>query len=103
MNASSPARARGPLDDRRTAQQQPRGTERLARPGVEAERVVVFGGEAGTVMTIAREKTNWAAHRYVYMAVLALGVGMVYLALTGTEESDPAKPEDGEDVEAQRV
>ena len=24
--------------------------------------VVVFGGEAGTLMTIARDKTNWAAH-----------------------------------------
>jgi hypothetical protein len=36
--------------------------------------IVVFGGEAGTLMTIAREKTNWAAHLYVYLAVLALGL-----------------------------
>ena len=46
--------------------------------------IVVFGGEAGTLMTIAREKTNWAAHLYVYLAVLALGLTTVYLALTGT-------------------
>ena len=56
--------------------------------------IVVFGGEAGTLMTIAREKTNWAAHLYVYMAVLALGLAMVYLALTGTEESEPAETEE---------
>jgi hypothetical protein len=52
--------------------------------------VVVFGGEAGALMTIAREKTNWAAHLYVYLAVLALGVTLLYLALTGTEQSEPA-------------
>jgi hypothetical protein len=52
--------------------------------------VVVFGGEAGTLMTVARQETNWAAHLYVYMAVLALGIAMTYLALTGTpEESEP--------------
>jgi hypothetical protein len=50
--------------------------------------VVVFGGEAGTLMTVARQETNWAAHLYVYMAVLALGIAMTYLALTGTEESE---------------
>jgi peptidoglycan/LPS O-acetylase OafA/YrhL len=55
--------------------------------------IVVFGGEAGTLMTIAREKTNWAAHLYVYMAVLALGLAMVYLALRGTEESEPLERE----------
>jgi hypothetical protein len=55
--------------------------------------IVVFGGEAGTLMTIAREKTNWAAHLYVYMAVLALGLATVYLALTGTEQPDSARPE----------
>jgi hypothetical protein len=52
--------------------------------------IVVFGGEAGTLMTIAREKTNWAAHLYVYLAILALGLATLYLALTGT-------PEDTED------
>ena len=53
--------------------------------------IVVFGGEAGTLMTIAREKTNWAAHLYVYLAVLALGLATIYLALTGTEQSQAAK------------
>ena len=50
--------------------------------------VVVFGGEAGALMTIARQKTNWAAHLYVYLAVLALGLTTLYLALTGVEESE---------------
>jgi peptidoglycan/LPS O-acetylase OafA/YrhL len=50
--------------------------------------VIVFGGEAGALMTIAREKTNWAAHLYVYMALLALGLATMYLALTGTERAD---------------
>jgi hypothetical protein len=50
--------------------------------------VVVFGGEAGALMTIARQKTNWAAHLYVYLAVFALGVTLLYLALTGTDESE---------------
>ena len=52
--------------------------------------VVVFGGEAGTLMTIARNETNWAAHLYVYMAVLALGLATLYLALTGTEQPESA-------------
>lgn len=56
--------------------------------------VVVFGGEAGALMTIAREKTNWAAHLYVYMAVLALGVVTLYLALTGIERADARPKED---------
>jgi hypothetical protein len=56
--------------------------------------VVVFGGEAGTLMTIAREKTNWAAHLYVYMAVLALGLATIYLALTGTEQSDATEKDE---------
>ncbi|HEX2233968.1 MAG TPA: hypothetical protein VHG69_11470 [Thermoleophilaceae bacterium] len=55
--------------------------------------IVVFGGEAGTLMTIAREKTNWAAHLYVYLAVLALGLAMLYLALTGTEQPEPTPEE----------
>jgi hypothetical protein len=50
--------------------------------------VVVFGGEAGALMTIAREKTNWAAHLYVYLAVLALGIATLYLALRGTEQAE---------------
>src|SRR5215208_3543679 len=56
--------------------------------------IVVFGGEAGTLMTIAREKTNWAAHLYVYMAVLALGLATIYLALTGIEESEPLQKDE---------
>jgi hypothetical protein len=48
--------------------------------------IVVFGGEAGALMTIAREKTNWAAHLYSYLAVVALGLATIYLALRGTEQ-----------------
>jgi hypothetical protein len=50
--------------------------------------IIVFAGEAGTLMTIAREKTNWAAHLYVYAALLALGIAFIYLALTGIEQPD---------------
>jgi hypothetical protein len=53
--------------------------------------IVVFGGEAGALMTIARDETNWAAHLYVYMAVFALGLATLYLALTGTERPDSAQ------------
>jgi len=56
--------------------------------------IVVFGGEAGTLMTIARDKTNWAAHLYVYLAVFALGLATLYLALTGIEQLESAR-EDG--------
>jgi hypothetical protein len=56
--------------------------------------VVVFGGEAGTLMTVARQETNWAAHLYVYMAILALGIAMTYLALTGTEDSEPVQKDE---------
>ena len=45
--------------------------------------VVVFGGEAGTLMTLGRQETNWAAHLYVYLAVFSLGLALLYLALTG--------------------
>jgi hypothetical protein len=47
--------------------------------------VMVFGGETGALMTIARDKTNWAAHLYVYLALLSLGVTLLYLALAGPE------------------
>jgi uncharacterized membrane protein YsdA (DUF1294 family) len=47
--------------------------------------IVVFGGETGALMTIAREKTNWAAHLYVYLALMSLGLTMLYLALTGPD------------------
>jgi hypothetical protein len=46
--------------------------------------VVVVGGETGALMTIARE-TNWAAHLYVYLALVSLGVLLLYLALAGPE------------------
>jgi hypothetical protein len=49
--------------------------------------VVVFGGETGALMTIAREKTNWAAHLYVYLALVSLGLLLLYLALVGPERS----------------
>jgi hypothetical protein len=52
--------------------------------------VVVFGGEAGALMTIARQETNWAAHLYVYLALFALGLATLYLALAGTDESGKA-------------
>lgn len=51
--------------------------------------IVVFGAEAGTLMTLGREKTNWAVHLYVYVALLALGIATLYLALTGTGQSGP--------------
>jgi hypothetical protein len=50
--------------------------------------VVVFGGETGTLMTIARDETNWAAHLYVYLAVLSLGLATIYLALAGPVRDD---------------
>jgi hypothetical protein len=56
--------------------------------------IVVFGGEAGTLMTIARDKTNWAAHLYVYLAVLALGLATLYLALTGTEQPEAVQADE---------
>ena len=60
--------------------------------------VVVFGGETGALMTIARGETNWAAHLYVYLALMSLGLLLLYLALVGPErfrKKDP--PEDGEE------
>jgi hypothetical protein len=47
--------------------------------------VVVFGGETGTLMTLARQETNWAAHLFVYLALVSLGVTLLYLALVGPE------------------
>jgi hypothetical protein len=62
--------------------------------------VVVFGGEAGALMTIARQKTNWAAHLYVYLAVVSLGLAMLYLALSGPGDSAPAQTEDDGEADA---
>jgi len=57
--------------------------------------VVVFGGETGALMTIARDKTNWAAHLYVYLALMSLGVALLYLALVGPDRFKKADtPED---------
>jgi hypothetical protein len=56
--------------------------------------VVVFGGEAAALSTVAREKTNWAAHLYIYVALFALGVALLYLALTGTEEPEASSRSD---------
>jgi hypothetical protein len=49
--------------------------------------IVVFGGETGALMTLARDKTNWAAHLYVYLALVSLGLTMLYLALVGPDRS----------------
>jgi len=59
--------------------------------------IVVFGGEIGALMTIAREETNWAAHLYVYLALLSLGIAMLYLALIGPErfKKQESHDEDG--------
>jgi len=57
--------------------------------------VVVFGGETGALMTIAREKTNWAAQLYVYLALMSLGIAMLYLALAGPDRFK--KPDTGDD------
>jgi hypothetical protein len=35
-----------------------------------------------------------AAHLYVYLAVLALGLATLYLALTGTEQSEPVQADE---------
>jgi hypothetical protein len=56
--------------------------------------IVVFGGEAGTLMTVARQETNWAAHLYVYLAILTLGLATFYLALIGTEERERLQKDD---------
>jgi len=71
--------------------------------------VVVFGGETGALMTIAREKTNWAAHLYVYLALVSLGLLLLYLALVGPErfakqsdrdeEGESHRPSDRRDPE----
>ena len=47
--------------------------------------IVIFGGETGALMTIARDETNWAAHLYVYLALISLGLTLLYQALRGTE------------------
>ena len=47
--------------------------------------IVVFGGETGALMTIARNTTNWAAHLYVYLALVSLGLLLLYLALVGPD------------------
>ena len=49
--------------------------------------IVVFGGETGALMTIAREQTNWAAHLFVYLALFSLGLTLLYQALSA---QDPA-------------
>jgi hypothetical protein len=59
--------------------------------------VVVFGGETGALMTIAREKTNWAAHLYVYLALVSLGLLLLYLALVGPERFSKRDIREGED------
>jgi hypothetical protein len=59
--------------------------------------IVVFGGETGALMTLAREKTNWAAHLYVYLALISLGLLLLYLALVGPERFAQQTDSDNED------
>ena len=59
--------------------------------------VVVFGGETGALMTIAREETNWATHLYVYLALVLLGFLLLYLALVGPGRSTNRKADAGDD------
>jgi hypothetical protein len=56
--------------------------------------IVVFGGETGALMTIARDKTNWAAHLYVYLALLSLGIALLYLALIGPDSVKQDTPDE---------
>lgn len=49
--------------------------------------IVVFGGETGALMSIARDETNWAAHLYVYLALISLGLTMLYQALRGQRQA----------------
>jgi hypothetical protein len=53
--------------------------------------IVVFGGETGALMTIARAETNWAAHLYVYLALASLGLLLLYLALVGPDRFKPRR------------
>ena len=59
--------------------------------------VVVFGGETGALMTIGREETNWAAHLYVYLALVSLGLLLLYLALVGPDRFAKRADEDDKD------
>jgi hypothetical protein len=62
--------------------------------------VVVFGGETGALMTIGRGETNWAAHLYVYLALMSLGLLLLYLALLGPsrfQREEDEEPEEEED------
>jgi hypothetical protein len=56
--------------------------------------IVVFGGETGALMTIARDQTNWAAHLYVYLALVSLGLLLLFLALVGPERLRERGPTD---------
>jgi hypothetical protein len=47
-------------------------------------------------MTIARDKTNWAAHLYAYLALMSLGITMLYLALTGPDRFKKSDTRDDE-------
>ena len=47
--------------------------------------IVVFGGETGALMTIARDSTNWAAHLYVSLALISLGLTLLYQTLRGPQ------------------
>jgi hypothetical protein len=57
--------------------------------------VVVFGGETGALMTIGREETNWAAHLFVYLALVSLGLLLLFLALVGPDRFKKREREGG--------
>jgi hypothetical protein len=65
--------------------------------------VVVFGGETGALMTIARDETNWAAHLYVYLALLSLGIAMLYLALVGADRFQPPDTKEDENRDSDKT
>lgn len=41
---------------------------------------------------------NWAAHLYVYLALMGLGIAILYLALAGPDRFKRAEMPDGERV-----
>ena len=46
-------------------------------------------------MSIARDETNWAAHLYVYLALVSLGIAMLYHTPTGPpKQQDTDGPEE---------
>jgi hypothetical protein len=59
--------------------------------------IVVFGGEAGTLMTVARQETTGPLMCTSTLALLALGLTTIYLALTGTDVEEEEEEEEARD------